>query len=143
MAVVPGCELCKGDGGELLVRVASLRIVLIDDVAYPGFCRVIWTEHAREMTDLTPAQRDACMQAVYRAEEVVRQVMAPLKINVASLGNMTPHLHWHVIPRFENDAHFPTPVWGPALRETPSQTLAERRARLPALRDAFHQAFRT
>jgi len=37
----------------------------------------------------------------------------PTKINLASLGNMVPHLHWHVIARFEGDARWPAPVWAP------------------------------
>jgi diadenosine tetraphosphate (Ap4A) HIT family hydrolase len=45
--------------------------------------------------------------------------MQPDKINLASLGNVVPHLHWHVIPRFVDDPHFPNPVWGVKVRETP------------------------
>ena len=135
------CELCDTDGGEVLVQTGPLRIVLVDDASYPGFCRVVWTEHVREMTDLTPTQRSACMQAVCQTEEIVRQVMAPHKINLASLGNMTPHLHWHVIPRYEDDAHFPAPVWAAAVRSSSLAALAERRARLPALRLAFQRYF--
>ena len=137
----PGCELCDAAGGEVLAQTGPLRIVLVDEPNYPGFCRVVWTEHVREMTDLAPSQRSAFMQAVCQTEELVRQVMAPYKINLASLGNQTPHLHWHVIPRYEDDAHFPTPVWATAVRVTPSPTLDERRARLPALRSAFQHYF--
>ena len=39
------------------------------------------------------------------------------KINLATLGNVVPHLHWHVIARFDWDSHFPNPVWGAARRE--------------------------
>ena len=141
MTPVAGCELCDTDGGEVLARTGPLRIVLIDDAAYPGFCRVIWTEHVKEMTDLTPVQRSICMQAVCQTEDLVRQVMAPHKINLASLGNMTPHLHWHVIPRYEDDAHFPAPVWSSAARSSLPSRLAERRAKLPALRLAFKRYF--
>jgi diadenosine tetraphosphate (Ap4A) HIT family hydrolase len=42
--------------------------------------------------------------------------MRPDKINLASLGNMTPHLHWHVIPRHAGDRHFPRPIWAEPLR---------------------------
>ncbi len=141
MTLLAGCELCDTDGGELLAHVGPVRIVLVDDPVYPGFCRVVWTDHVREMTDLTLAQRSACMQAVCKTEDVVRQIMAPHKINLASLGNMTPHVHWHVIPRYENDAHFPSPVWAAAMRTTAPAVLAERRALLPALRLAFARAF--
>jgi diadenosine tetraphosphate (Ap4A) HIT family hydrolase len=52
------------------------------------------------------------MRIVFAVETAVRAVFAPDKINLASFGNMAPHLHWHIIPRFNNDAHFPEPVWG-------------------------------
>lgn len=141
MTSLAGCELCDTDGGEVLVQTELLRIVLVDDAAYPGFCRVVWTDHLREMTDLTPSQRSACMQAVCQTEEIVRQVMTPHKVNLASLGNQTPHVHWHVIPRYEDDAHFPSPVWAAAHRTTPAAVLAQRRALLPALRLAFQRYF--
>jgi diadenosine tetraphosphate (Ap4A) HIT family hydrolase len=66
-------------------------------------------------------------------ELALREVMAPGKVNVASLGNMVPHLHWHVIPRFADDAHFPNPVWTQAIRTTEEPILAARRALLPTL----------
>ena len=92
-------------------------MVLVDDAHYPGFCRVIWNAHVQEMTDLPAADRTLLMDAVWQVESALRETMAPDKINLASLGNMTPHLHWHVIPRFADDAHFPAPVWVQAQRD--------------------------
>jgi diadenosine tetraphosphate (Ap4A) HIT family hydrolase len=114
----PGCELCSQDGGTVLHRDHELRIVLVDDADHPGFCRVIWNAHVKEMTDLPPDARARLMRAVFATETAVRSVCAPLKINLASLGNAVPHLHWHVIPRHADDAHFPQPVWG--ARQRPS-----------------------
>ncbi|MDD2742088.1 MAG: HIT family protein [Rhodocyclaceae bacterium] len=88
------------------------RIVRVADPDYPGFCRVIWTAHSREMTDLEPTQRHYLMTIVFTVEEVLRELLSPDKINLASFGNMTPHLHWHVIPRWQDDRHFPEPIWG-------------------------------
>ena len=56
------------------------------------------------------------MDVVFAAERALRQMVQPAKINLASLGNMTPHLHWHVIPRFADDKHFPSSVWSEARR---------------------------
>ena len=106
------CELCETAGGEILWQNAELRVVLVDDADYPGFCRVIWNSHVTEMTDLAAPQEQRLMQAVFAVEQVLREVLHPDKINLASLGNMTPHLHWHVIPRFADDPHFPNPIWG-------------------------------
>jgi len=70
---------------------------------------------------------------VWHVELALRDVLTPVKINVASLGNMVPHLHWHVIPRFADDAHFPNPVWTEAVRTTEAPILAARRAQLAEL----------
>jgi diadenosine tetraphosphate (Ap4A) HIT family hydrolase len=127
------CDLCAADGGVLVLRNALLRVVMVDDADHPGFCRVIVNAHVREMTDLEPGQIARVMGAVFAVEDALRAVLAPIKINLASFGNMTPHLHWHVIPRFADDAHFPQPVWGTRQRESDTAALAHRRARLPEL----------
>ena len=128
----PDCELCNLAVAPVY-RNDKLSVILVDDLAYPGFCRVIWNEHVKELSDLTPADRMLLNDAVWHVELALREVLAPGKINVASLGNMTPHIHWHVIPRFADDAHFPNPVWTVAMRATKEPVLAARRALLPQL----------
>ena len=115
--MTPTCELCATDGGELLYRDAKLRIVLVNDADYPAFCRVIWNAHVREMTDLPAVDRYYLLNTVMQVEALLREVLRPDKINLASLGNVVPHLHWHVIPRFTDDWHFPAPVWATPQRE--------------------------
>ena len=110
------CELCSTDGGALLWRNADCRVVSIEEAGYPGFCRVIWNAHVKEMTDLTAPERDRFMRVVFETEAALRELLGPDKVNLASLGNVTPHLHWHVIPRFLDDPHFPNPVWSAAVR---------------------------
>lgn len=57
------------------------------------------------------------MKTVFAVELALREITKPDKINLACLGNKTPHVHWHVIPRFENDRHFPNSHWGEAVRK--------------------------
>lgn len=128
----PRCELCDLKA-EPVWRNDKLSVILVDDPAYPGFCRVLWNGHVKEMSDLVPADRLALNDAVWEVEMAMRSVMAPEKVNLASLGNMTPHLHWHVIPRYADDAHFPNPVWSEAVRQTEEPVLAARRSLLPKL----------
>lgn len=110
------CQLCEGDGGDLLWRDGVCRVVHVDEAGYPGFYRAIWNAHVREMTDLAEAERVRFMRVVFELEAGLREQLRPDKINLASLGNVTPHLHWHVIARFHGDPHFPNPVWGARLR---------------------------
>lgn len=106
------CELCTSGGGTVLWQGTRCRVVDAGEPGYPGFCRVIWNTHVREMSDLSAADREHCMRVVFTVEQVLRTAMRPDKINLASLGNMVAHVHWHVIPRFADDPHFPQPVWG-------------------------------
>jgi diadenosine tetraphosphate (Ap4A) HIT family hydrolase len=105
------------------------RVVRVDEPDYPGFCRVILKRHAREMTDLDAAERDGLMAVVYAVEEAIRATMRADKMNLASLGNMTPHVHWHVVPRFLDDRHYPGPIWAQPQRESSVPAAREEAAR--------------
>ncbi|CAB3750774.1 HIT family protein [Paraburkholderia solisilvae] len=130
------CIFCREDGGDILWQDDTLRVVLADEHDYPGFCRVIWSQHVAEFSDLADAERDRMMRAVNAVERAMRRVLNPVKVNLASLGNQVPHVHWHVIPRFSNDAHFPLPIWAPRQRTVSEALLSQRRARATLLRDA-------
>jgi diadenosine tetraphosphate (Ap4A) HIT family hydrolase len=117
------CELCSEAGGELIWQDSFCRVVRVDDVYYPGFCRVILNRHVKEMTDLEMHERERLMSVVFGVEQAVRDIMQPEKINLACLGNMTPHIHWHIIPRFKQDKTFPNPIWGQSKRETAAFSL--------------------
>jgi diadenosine tetraphosphate (Ap4A) HIT family hydrolase len=136
MTIVQGCELCQFAASTVHAN-EKFSVIFADEANYPGFCRVIWRDHVREMSDLAQEDRLLLNEAVYQVEQAVRETMMPDKINVASLGNVVPHLHWHVIPRYTDDAHFPAPVWAAAVRETQAGVLEARRALLPQLADAI------
>ena len=114
------------------------RVVLVADRDYPGFCRVILNRHVREMTDLDTATRERLMRVVFAAEQALRDVVQPAKMNLASFGNMVAHLHWHVIARFADDKHFPGSIWSEARRAG-----APRPPERDALRRALHKLLQT
>jgi len=113
------CELCHGAGGTLLWQNETCRVVAVDEPGLPGFLRVVLNRHVREMTDLPADERSRLMEVVLAVEAHVRQSLEPDKMNLASLGNLTPHLHWHVIPRWRDDRHFPGAVWSAAKHDSP------------------------
>ena len=132
-AAPAACSLCAEEGGALVWRGAQLRVIRADEAGFPAFYRVVWNAHLAEFTDLVPAQRSHCMQAVALVEEALRVHLAPTKVNLAALGNQVPHLHWHVIARFAWDSHFPGPVWAQPLRAREPEHEAELLARRAAL----------
>lgn len=118
------CPLCTTDGGLVVARASQFRVVRVVDGdearRFPAFYRLIWTDHVAEFSDLSVTDRHACMDAVTEIERALRSLLAPTKVNIASLGNVVPHLHWHVIARFEGDSHFPAPVWAEPRRPDPA-----------------------
>jgi diadenosine tetraphosphate (Ap4A) HIT family hydrolase len=114
------CELCASIGGEPIWENALCRVVSNADPDYPGFCRVILNRHEREMTDLTEDEQREMMRIVFAVESTLRRLINPDKINLASLGNMVAHVHWHVIPRWREDRCFPNSIWGATQRTVTS-----------------------
>ncbi|MEO1767883.1 HIT family protein [Thiobacter aerophilum] len=134
------CPFCAGAGGELVWQDAWARVVLAQEAGYPGFCRVIWQAHVKEMSDLAADERRHLMDVVFAVETVLRRLIKPAKINLASLGNQVPHLHWHVIPRFLDDPHYPMAVWAPPLRPAPVRLPPAPRALRQALEDILQSS---
>lgn len=133
MATVQSCAICQPCISPILWQDDFCRVVLLNDTDYPAYCRVELLEHIKEMSDLPPMLRARMMKVVFAVETAIREIIQPDKINLASLGNKTPHIHWHVIPRFENDKHFPNSHWGEAVRA--SNAVALDKAEIKTLAD--------
>jgi len=121
------CPFCQLSGGEIVWEDNLCRVVRVDGaegVTFPGFCRVIWRAHVAEMTDLDAGSRRHLMNVVFAVESALRALTSPDKINLAALGNMVPHLHWHVIPRWRDDSHFPAAIWANATKSAVMVRLA-------------------
>ena len=127
------CPLCQQDGGTLVWRSEKLRVIRADEPGFPAFYRVVWNTHVAEFSDLNALERAHCMDVVVQVEQTLRAHLQPTKINLATLGNMVAHLHWHVIARFDWDSHFPAPVWAAAVRERSEDQEAAVQERLPAM----------
>ena len=134
------CPLCAADGGTLIWRGDKLRVIRAAEAGFPGFYRVVWNDHVAEFSDLSAQDRSLCMEAVTVVEQVLRQQLAPTKINLATLGNMVAHLHWHVIARYEWDSHFPGAVWAQAQRPRDEAREAALAQQLPQVDAALQQA---
>ncbi len=134
---VAGCTLCETEGGVPVWRGTRCRVIRAEEAGFPAFYRLVWNDHVAEFSDLSPTDRALCMEAVTGIERVLRERLQPTKINLATLGNVVPHLHWHVIARFDWDSHFPAPVWCAAVRTADVAALARLRGQLPDVDEAI------
>jgi diadenosine tetraphosphate (Ap4A) HIT family hydrolase len=133
----PRCgEICKEVFLPEEYRIAELAVStagLFPDQSFRGRCLVTLREHHTELFQLTPAMRRAFLEDVSRVAEAISRALNPIKVNYELLGNMVPHMHWHIIPRFREDGVYPRPIWA---SELPRKILP------PAERDALIAAIR-
>ncbi len=122
-----------------------MRLIRADEALHPATYRLVWNTHVAEFSELPQLQRLACVDALALVEREMLRRLRPRKINLAALGNLVPHLHWHLIARWDWDAHWPQSVWAPAQREPDAARLRELRDVLPGLdqglRDALQARF--
>lgn len=130
-----GCPLCEEAGGRVVVQAAAWRLVHAQEAGFPAFYRLVWQDHVREFSQLRPAERAECLDVLVAVEEAMLRHLQPAKVNLASLGNVVPHLHWHVIARFDWDSHFPGAVWAQPQRAADEGRLGELSGRLAAVEE--------
>jgi len=136
------CILCQEAGGTIIYQNEFIRIINANEEHYPGFTRVILNQHIAEMTDLNDEHREKLMKYVYLVETVQREVLKPHKINLAQFGTMVPHLHWHIIPRFEWDLHFPNSFWGTVTKDGNNPTYQQFLQQQVQLLDTYHNTLK-
>ncbi len=132
------CPLCTINNENIIFSNELFRVILVDDKLYPGFIRLILNQHYTEMTDLSQKDAHMVLEALLIIERQIRYILKPDKINLASLGNVVPHLHWHIIPRYTNDAHYPNPIWGNITNpqyQTPRELIREEQVLIKSIKN--------
>lgn len=106
------CILCNRQEHMVISSNSLYRIILVEDEYYPAYIQLILNRHEKEMSDLLDREfNDVCLM-LRKVECQMRRLFHPDKVNLVSLGNVVPHLHWHIIGRFITDRHFPNSIWG-------------------------------
>lgn len=88
------------------------QVLLMNNQDYPWIILVPEVEGAVEWTDLSHEQRHRLMDEITLVSTLLRQAFKVDKLNIASLGNIVPQCHIHVIGRRRDDEAWPSPVWG-------------------------------
>lgn len=106
------CFYCDADHEgrlALMTRVGKMRegvLYLFKDQSHKGRCIVAVDEHKAELFDLTEEQRHAYMDDVADAAAAVKKLWGCTKINYGAYGDKLPHLHFHIVPKYEGGFEF-------------------------------------
>ncbi len=133
------CPMCRKWDDDADLRIAELErcyVVLNRDQFFPGYTFVFAKEHVTELFHLDRNARTAVMEEVTGVAAALYNLFQPDKINYELLGNMVPHMHWHLVPRFAHDPLWPRPIWSEPHEPVtlPAEACAER---IAAIRQAL------
>jgi diadenosine tetraphosphate (Ap4A) HIT family hydrolase len=109
------CPLCVTENENIIYKDSFIRIILVDEI--PGYIRIITQKHIKEFSELSDEDAKKLALIIKNLEKGILKALKPDKINIATLGNMVPHLHIHIIPRFKNDPWWPDATFCPKKRE--------------------------
>ncbi|PLX95042.1 MAG: HIT family protein [Desulfuromonas sp.] len=136
------CLMCRRWEEDVDLRIVALPysyVVLNRDQFFPGYVLLFSREHVTELFHLEPEVRHALMDEVALVAQALASVYRPAKMNYELLGNMVPHLHWHLVPRFSDDPLWPRPIWSEPHDER-SLSEAEATAAIAKIRHALAAA---
>jgi diadenosine tetraphosphate (Ap4A) HIT family hydrolase len=119
MTACPMCSRWDDDADLRIVELEHSCVVLNRDQYFPGYTLLFTRQHATELFHLDREVRVGLMEEVSRIAEALSGVFRPDKINYELLGNMVPHIHWHLVPRFSSEALWPRPIWAETHTELP------------------------
>ena len=121
---------------EIVAPLSAATLYLSNNQTYRGHCLLILEKHATRPDQLSPAEWSAFSADLHRAVSAITCTVRPDHVNVASLGNLVPHLHWHIVPRYRTDPRWGAPIWSADMPDT-RLTAAEQRELVKDLRAAL------
>jgi diadenosine tetraphosphate (Ap4A) HIT family hydrolase len=110
----PECPMCRRWDDFSDLRIIELKhsfVTLNSDQFFPGYVLLFTKTHVTELFHLQPRVRSELMEEVSSVAQALQTVFQPDKINYELLGNMVPHMHWHLVPRFASEPLWPRPIW--------------------------------
>jgi diadenosine tetraphosphate (Ap4A) HIT family hydrolase len=134
------CLMCDkyGRSGDALhiADLALSRVFLHEDQFFPGYVLLVLRRHVTELYDLPAPERATLMEEVSRVAQALAGIFRPVKMNYELLGNLVPHIHWHLVPRLATDPGLGAPIWTVEHQAAPLAP-AVARERIDAIRRAL------
>lgn len=132
----PMCRRWDADSDLRIIELPHSYVILNRDQYFPGYTLLFTKNHATELFHLDRDMRTGLMEEVSLVAEVLYSIYTPAKINYELLGNMVPHIHWHIVPRFTSEPLWPRPIWAKPHEEL-SLSPDEYRQRIKIIRSAL------
>ena len=105
------CLYCQRNDLQksLMIEICDLRtstLFLFKEQSHPGRCVVAFKNHINELFELTESDRNAFMADVCQVSKAIQKAFSATKINYGAYSDKLPHLHFHLVPKYEGGFGF-------------------------------------
>jgi diadenosine tetraphosphate (Ap4A) HIT family hydrolase len=111
------CIFCNNSNEELVIKNDIYKVIKVFNQDYPIYFQLVINQHIKELSDLPYQDALKVFDTIYLLDKLICEIYNVDKVNIASFGNIIPHLHWHIIGRYKHDKHFPNPIWGEVVHQ--------------------------
>jgi Diadenosine tetraphosphate (Ap4A) hydrolase and other HIT family hydrolases len=117
------CFYCEKDQRlkDLMIEICELNVstvYLFKEQSYRGRCVVAYNNHVNELFELEDKDLELYMKDVKKVAAAIKNAFSPNKINYGAYSDKLPHLHFHIVPKYE-DGH----TWGGTFEMNPGKVL--------------------
>ena len=111
MSKFPDCLYCERNELQrsLMIEICDLSastLFLFKEQSHPGRCIVAYKDHINELFELSESDRNAFMADVCKTAAAIQKAFNPTKINYGAYSDKLPHLHFHLVPKYEGEFGF-------------------------------------
>ena len=140
-----GCPLdapraASNEHWDFVAALSVSSLYLWKNQTYRGHCQLVFDpRHVTRVDGLSADEWRRLSEDLFKAQAAIVTTVRPDHINTESLGNIVPHLHWHIVPRYRGDPRWGSPIWPTSLADMPDTRLsdADRESLVAALRTAI------
>lgn len=125
-------QIKSNNNPYFICELEASYLVLADHQRYEGWCILLLKEHQEHLDQLALETQLHLFRDVARTARAIRNAFRPRRLNYECLGNTLPHVHWHIIPRYDWDPQPESPIWVRPKEERCVEASLERLASLVA-----------
>lgn len=101
-----------------ITELPICAVRLLDDARFPWILLIPRIAGLTQWLDMPQDIAHLVLDEVHRVQRVIQQLLAPIRINFATIGNRIDQLHIHCVARFSHDVAWPEVVWGHGSRQS-------------------------
>jgi diadenosine tetraphosphate (Ap4A) HIT family hydrolase len=113
------CYFCKqikeikktGSCHDFIAELKNSYVILAFGQYFKGYCILFTKDHKEHLGKLSEKRQKDLYADVIKVSNAIIKVLKPARMNYENLGNITHHIHWHIIPRYKNDPYKKQPIW--------------------------------